>query len=115
MAEFLESNPGLRSRFNRFLRFEDYTPEQLLQVVTTFAQQSDVILSQSASDKFLRVVKSIYQSRDKTFGNARLARNLFEAALSNQASRIVSLKNISDAALATIEAEDILVEGVSPS
>jgi len=64
MAEFLESNPGLRSRFNHFLRFEDYTPKQLLQIVTTFAQRSDVILSQRASDKFLSVVKSIYQSRD---------------------------------------------------
>jgi Holliday junction resolvasome RuvABC ATP-dependent DNA helicase subunit len=115
MTEFLESNPGLRSRFNRFLQFEDYTPEQLLQIVTTFAQRSDVILSQPASDKFLSVVKSKYQDRNKTFGNGRLARNMFETAMSNQASRIVSLKNISDAALATIEPEDILDEGLSPS
>jgi stage V sporulation protein K len=107
MAQFLESNPGLRSRFNRYLRFEDYTPEQLLEIFIRFARRSDLLVSPRASDKLLSVLKSNYQSRNETFGNARLARNMFESAMSNQASRLVSLKNISDEALATIEADDI--------
>jgi len=69
----------------------------------------------SGRNSTYRPVQISETSSDKTFGNARLARNMFEAAMSNQASRIVSLTNISDAALATIEPEDILVEGVSPS
>jgi hypothetical protein len=64
-------------------------------------------VSPRASDKLLNVFKSNYQSRDETFGNGRLARNMFESAMSNQASRLVSLKNISDEALATLKADDI--------
>jgi SpoVK/Ycf46/Vps4 family AAA+-type ATPase len=107
MAQFLESNPGLRSRFNRYLHFEDYAPEQLLEIFVRFARKSDLIVSPRASDKLLNVFKSNYQSRDETFGNGRLARNMFESAMSNQASRLVSLKNISDEALATLKADDI--------
>jgi Cdc6-like AAA superfamily ATPase len=107
MTQFLESNPGLRSRFNRYLRFEGYTPEQLLEIFIRFARKSDLIVSPSASDKLLRVFKANYQARDETFGNARLARNIFESAMSNQAGRLVLLRNISDEALATIEADDV--------
>jgi SpoVK/Ycf46/Vps4 family AAA+-type ATPase len=107
MAQFLESNPGLRSRFNRYLHFEDYTPKQLVEIFVRFARTSDLIVSPHASDKLLSVFQSNYQSRDETFGNARLARNMFESAVSNQASRLVSLKNISNVALATIEADDV--------
>ena len=111
MTQFLESNPGLRSRFNRYLHFEDYTSQQLVKIFSGFAGRSEFILSPRASDKLLSVFQLIYQSRDKAFGNGRLARNMFESAVSNQASRIVSLKNISDEALTTIlttiEADDI--------
>ncbi len=107
MNEFLESNPGLQSRFNRYLHFEDYTPEQLLNIFDKFAQESGLLPSQAASNKILSLFKSIYQSRGDTFGNARLARNMLESAMSNQASRVVSLKDISDEALAAIEPIDI--------
>ena len=73
--------------------------DNLLEIFTKFARRSDLILSPRASDKLLSVFQLIYQSRDKAFGNARLARNMFEFASGNQASRIVSLKNISDKAL----------------
>jgi stage V sporulation protein K len=107
MAQFLESNPGLRSRFNHHLVFVDYTPEQLLHIFNGFTERSGLLVSQDAAEKVLSVFNSEWNSRDKTFGNARLARNFFESAVSNQASRIVAIKNITDQELATIEVDDI--------
>lgn len=107
MEEFLDFNPGLRSRFNRFLHFDDYSPDQLLQIFTLFSHQAGLQISQSAREKLINTFQTVYVKRDETFGNARLARNLFESAMTNQASRIVSLKNITDEMLKTIEAEDI--------
>ena len=107
MAQFLESNPGLRSRFNHHLVFVDYSPEQLLHIFNGFTERSGLLVSQYAAEKVLSVFNSEWNSRDKTFGNARLARNFFESAVSNQASRIVAIKNITDQELATIEVDDI--------
>ena len=107
MSQFLASNPGLRSRFNRHLSFDDYSPEQLLQIFNVFTQNAGLLLAEQASEKVLNIFRSQYRSRDETFGNARLARNVFESAVSNQASRIVAVSNISDQELSTIEADDI--------
>ena len=107
MAQFLESNPGLRSRFNHHLVFADYSPEKLLHIFNGFTERSGLLVSQDAAEKVLSVFNSEWNSRDKTFGNARLARNFFESAVSNQASRIVAIKDITDQELATIEVDDI--------
>lgn len=107
MDEFLSSNPGLRSRFNKFVHFEDYTAEQLKQIFISFGKKADYKLSAAAEEKLLEVFKTLCASRDESFGNARLARNLFEATISRQANRIVSLPEINEEVLSTFEAEDI--------
>lgn len=107
MDDFLSSNPGLRSRFNKFIYFEDYTAEQLKEIFQSFCKKADYKLTVAAGDRLMSVFNSLTASRDETFGNARAARNLFEAAISKQANRIVSLPEINEEVLATIDALDI--------
>ena len=107
MREFLDSNPGLRSRFNRHLHFDDYDERQLLDIFKAFARKSDFTLTTEAEEALLVVFRLLAASRDETFGNARLARNIFEATISKQANRIVSLAEVDERVLSTIEAVDI--------
>ncbi len=110
MDEFIESNPGLRSRFNKFLFFDDYTPEQLAAIFKSFAKKADFVLTTDADQKLFEIFKLLVLTRDETFGNARTARNLFEMTISKQANRIVALPEISKEVLATIETADIPTE-----
>jgi AAA+ superfamily predicted ATPase len=107
MDEFLSSNPGLRSRFNKFIHFEDYTAEQLTEIFKSFCKKADFTLISAAEEKLASVFQNLTAFRDESFGNARLARNLFEATINKQANRIVSLPDINEAVLSTIEATDI--------
>jgi stage V sporulation protein K len=107
MDEFLSSNPGLRSRFNKFIYFEDYTAEQLKQIFQSFCKKADFKLTAAAEERLASVFNLLTAFRDESFGNARAARNLFEATISRQANRIVSLPEINEEVLSTIEAEDI--------
>ena len=107
MRNFLRSNPGLESRFNKFIQFEDYSPDELTAILEHFAGQYDYRLSEAARRKATRIFEAAYRLRDEVFGNARFARNLFERAINRQASRIANLAEISDEMLFTLEPEDI--------
>ena len=107
MQRFIESNPGLQSRFNKYLHFEDYSPDDLTSIFTRLAKQHDYKLTATAQAKVTSVFRHAYQNRNRTFGNARLSRNLFEKAVSDHAMRIGSLPNVSESDLVTIAAEDI--------
>ena len=107
MNKFLLSNPGLKSRFNKFLSFEDYNPSQLVKIFELFCKNSDFQLSEEARKKVLAIFQVLHVMRDETFGNARLARNVFERTINNQASRIISMTNVTEEILSTIEAVDI--------
>jgi len=107
MNAFLSSNPGLRSRFNKFLCFEDYRPSQLVEIFELFCAKAGYQLCQPTRESLLRVFSILYEARDDAFGNARLARNLFEMSISNQANRIVALTDLSEETLSTITEADI--------
>ncbi|HEX7313558.1 MAG TPA: AAA family ATPase [Pyrinomonadaceae bacterium] len=107
MQEFLDSNPGLRSRFNKHIHFDDYGVEQLVKIFKTFCQKADFKLTEGAEKELASVFGVLCASRDETFGNARAARNLFEATLSKQANRLVSLPKVDREILSTVEAADI--------
>jgi len=107
MEEFISSNPGLRSRFTKFLHFEDYTPEQLIEIFKGFCVKASFKLTSDAEQRLLELFKLLSLARDESFGNARTARNLFEMTISKQANRIVTLPNINEEVLATIEDADI--------
>jgi hypothetical protein len=107
MQDFLDSNPGLRSRFNKHIHFDDYGVEQLVKIFKTFCQKADFKLTEGAEKELASVFGVLTASRDETFGNARAARNLFEATLSKQANRLVSLPKVDREILSTVEAADI--------
>jgi stage V sporulation protein K len=107
MQEFLDSNPGLRSRFNKHIHFDDYGVEQLVKIFKTFCQKADFKLTEGTEQELTSVFNVLCASRDETFGNARAARNLFEATLSKQANRLVSLPKVDREILSTIESADV--------
>ncbi|TDO83836.1 SpoVK/Ycf46/Vps4 family AAA+-type ATPase [Flavobacterium chryseum] len=107
MKMFIESNPGLRSRFNRFFHFKHFTPTELFQIFESFCAKSDFIVSEEAKEKLVDTFELLYAEKDESFGNARVVRNLFEKCVQNQANRIVKLKKISNKVLKTFTEEDI--------
>jgi len=107
MERFLSSNPGLKSRFNRFWNFKDYIPQELFKIFLSLCSTGHYKLSNLAMRKLAVLLQKLYEQKDETFGNGRLVRNIYEEAISNQASRLVSVNDLSDDNLRTIEAEDI--------
>lgn len=107
MESFISSNPGLRSRFNKYLNFDDYNPQQLGQIFELFCAKAGFQLSDKANQKAEEVFTSLFEKRDETFGNGRLARNIFEITINNQANRIITLPNIDEQTLSLIEDSDI--------
>jgi stage V sporulation protein K len=107
MDAFLASNPGLRSRFNKYLHFDDYSPAQLVEIYELFCKQAGYKIEDPTRDTLLRLFSSLYEKRDQTFGNARLARNIFETSISNQANRVVALTDTTGETLSTITEGDI--------
>jgi AAA+ superfamily predicted ATPase len=110
METFVESNPGLESRFNRYFYFNHYQPEELLAIFEKMCEKSHFKLAIDAREKLRRVFEELYVKRDKTFGNARLVRNLFERIIERQANRLAVLTSLSDETLTTLLAEDIPAE-----
>lgn len=109
MEKFISKNPGLKSRFNIFIHFEDYTPEQLLEIFKKLASKMKLTLSEEASASLFEIFQKEYEKRDEKFGNARFARNLFEKVYRNQANRLVKLAEIKEEDLLSIQKEDIIL------
>jgi stage V sporulation protein K len=107
MKRFLSSNPGLKSRFNKYLEFDDYSPEELMAIFESFCRSTDYQVSPEAHKVIESTFLKAFALRDSTFGNARFARNLFEKIVENQANRVVSLDGADQAALMQISPEDV--------
>jgi AAA+ superfamily predicted ATPase/uncharacterized tellurite resistance protein B-like protein len=107
MNTFLESNPGLRSRFNRFFDFRDYSAEELCQVFTRMADSSHYRLTPGARRRVEALLTAAYEARGQNFGNARLVRNLFESAIMRQADRLALDPDITTDELTAIVDADV--------
>lgn len=110
MMAFINSNPGLSSRFNRFFHFADYQPSQLMEIFTRIAGESGFVLSDNASNKLRDLFDVLYGERNSHFGNARLVRNVFEKTFEKHANRTSDIAPITRAILTTIQAEDVPYE-----
>lgn len=109
MDQFLESNPGLRSRFNNFIRFDDYTAEQMMDILKKNLAEQEYKLSDDAKKAAFEMLKKRAGNKPENFANARDVRNFMEHAITNQASRIVKMEHAGEdkEILGTIEAEDL--------
>ena len=113
MADLVEANPGMKSRFPRTIRFEDYDDDELLKIFSLISGSQEYHLDDTGEEAVLRFFSE--QDRGQGFGNGRTARNLFEAAVSRHAVRMVEIEDPSNDELMTLTMEDIdgieLVEG----
>ena len=106
MEEFVESNPGLESRFNRFIHFPDYTVEEMMGIFRMRCDKAGYTLAPEAGDELKRIL--VEKSKDSIgFGNARGVRNLFEKALSRQANRLAAMGDLTREQLMEIRPEDL--------
>ncbi|MFP5364081.1 MAG: AAA family ATPase [Thermoleophilia bacterium] len=96
MAEFLASNSGFRSRFGETIHFDDYGPVELVQIFEVFARDADYTLRADAREELQRTMERLHAARDRYFGNARTARNLFDDVIAHQAERLLALGGTPD-------------------
>lgn len=109
MHQFLEANPGLKSRFDKVLHFDDYSAEELLEVATQMLKNENLIPDDAANVHLKTYLDGVYASRDKFFGNARSIRKLIQSAVKKQHLRMASLDKESRTpeVIQTLSIEDI--------
>ncbi|MDO8389819.1 MAG: AAA family ATPase [Actinomycetota bacterium] len=105
MADFIDANPGLKSRFTRTVSFPDYTDDELLSIFVKLGEKNSYHLSDDALAKVRHFIAA--EPRTRGFGNARYVRNLFETAVAHQAERVAPLHDPSNEQLTTLTGDDI--------
>jgi len=107
MPRFIDSNPGLKSRFNKYLFFADYNSDQLYEIFEGRVKRNDYRLDEQAASAVKEHLQELYEDRDENFGNARDVRNLFEKIVAAQANRVAGLEAPSDDDIVTITVDDL--------
>lgn len=93
MGDFIHSNPGLESRFNKYFYFEDYTGEQLMEIFRSMCERQGYVLNSEAEKYAENMLEELYEERDENFGNARDVRNLFERTVARQSDRVAEVES----------------------
>ncbi|MCX6344192.1 MAG: AAA family ATPase [Armatimonadetes bacterium] len=107
MREFLEGNPGLRSRFNKFIHFEDYGPHELNTIFVGMCEKHEYRLTPEAARLARSLLDSQYDMREINFGNGRMVRNFFERTLARNSDRVAMIPNPTRDDLTTIQMQDL--------
>ncbi len=107
MDSFIKFNPGLASRFNRYIRFPDYTPEELLTIFVNFCKGHSYAVSETIHYGLRAIFGREIQAQRQRFSNARYVRNLFEKVIEAQAHRLFTSGNTSQSDLQTIMPSDV--------
>lgn len=107
MKRFIDSNPGLQSRFNRYIHFADYTTEELKQIFMLNVDKNQYLLDEEGQTLLDKILTFAIEHKDKNFGNGRYVRNLFEKTIQNQAMRLSCQPNITAEELSKLKAEDL--------
>ena len=107
MKQFIDSNPGLQSRFNRYIHFPDYNADELFQIFEANCKKNDYVMTDEAKTALKSLLEKAVAEKDKNFGNARFVRNLFEKTLERQANRLSKQENLSKEMLTEITIEDL--------
>jgi hypothetical protein len=112
MDTLLDSNPGLSSRFNRVLHFDDYSPVELARIYAWLCEKNHYKLAEGTRPKLMRGLAEMYRERDRRFGNGRTVRNLFEQSIRRMANRIADIRELSSDQLMLLETDDIEFSGL---
>lgn len=108
MHKFIDSNPGLASRFNKYFNFPDYTGEEMLKIFRRFCKTNGYEIDVEVESFLCERFGEMYATREEHFGNARTVRNLFEKTINCQADRIAQQITITDKDLEMLSKEDVL-------
>jgi SpoVK/Ycf46/Vps4 family AAA+-type ATPase len=109
MNTFIEANPGLQSRFNRYIEFPDYSAEEMFRIFEFNLKKFDYAISEEVEDMLRKHFEKLVASKDRNFGNARTVRNFFEKILERQANRLSKETDLTTERLSEICKEDIQV------
>ena len=108
MSDFIDSNPGLKSRFNSYIHFPDYDAEELKAIFEGMCEKQEYILTEKAKSTVDEYIEQMVKYKDENFGNGRDVRNFFEKVIAKQATRVSeNLNDSSDDFLITITEEDV--------
>ncbi|MBI4661251.1 MAG: AAA family ATPase [Verrucomicrobia bacterium] len=107
MDRFINSNPGLHSRFTRFIEFPDYTPQELCRIFCLMCWKNGLALTPGLKEKTLHHFTCLHRNRGENFGNARLVRNCFESVINSQATRLANTGSFETRALTLLTEEDL--------
>ena len=107
MQDFLDANPGLRSRFNRTIEFPNYSADDLIEIMSNRAKKLDYIIEPETLEYIRAKFRQFLMVPPKNFGNARSVRNYLDNAISNQANRLVTNPSLDLDELTTITIEDV--------
>ena len=113
MHDFIDSNPGLKSRFTQTIHFDDYTTDELTEIFINLAKGKNFVVDDETRATIHRQFEQLYLRRDKNFGNAREARRIFDQAVEKQSQRLVSMMgapNFKDEDMYRITSADLAVE-----
>jgi SpoVK/Ycf46/Vps4 family AAA+-type ATPase len=107
MQRFIDSNPGLQSRFNRYIDFPDYSGLELTDIFKMYMKKNQYTLAPDAEDYLKERFEYAVAHKDRNFGNARYARNVFEKSIQSQANRLASQSNLSKTQLTELTIDDL--------
>lgn len=107
MIKFFNSNPGLKSRFNTFIEFNDYNTNELLEMLKKICDKDNYILTDDVLDVIKKQIETIVVRNDKQFGNGRFIRNLYEEMIVNHAKRVININSPTKKQLQTFLCIDI--------
>lgn len=107
MKRFIDSNPGLQSRFNRYIDFPDYSGGELTEIFKMYMKKNQYTLAPDAEEYLRKRFDYVVAHKDRNFGNARYARNVFEKSIQHQANRLASHGNLSKKQLMELTIDDL--------
>lgn len=110
MDKFFDSNPGLKSRFNTFIEFNDYSADELEKILLLMCEKNDYVLEEDAKNSIRKYLEQQIEEKTENFANGRLVRNIFDDLIMNQAIRVSDSGDFSSDSLKTILRTDFIAK-----